>query len=66
MAVVDYKYYFNYIVVGHNRKDSDGGIFRNCSLYQELENGVLPNGHVLVGDSTFPLKEYLLKPFPGN
>nr|CAI5836417.1 unnamed protein product [Callosobruchus analis] len=66
MAVVDYKYCFSYIDVGCNGRVSDGGVFHNCALYQELENGVLPENHVLVGDNAFPLKEYLLKPFPGN
>jgi DDE superfamily endonuclease len=66
MAVVDHKYCFSYIDVGCNGRVSDGGVFRNCSLYQELENGILPEGHLLVGDNAFPLKEYLLKPFPGN
>ncbi|XP_057661629.1 putative nuclease HARBI1 [Diorhabda carinulata] len=64
MADVDDKYCFSYIDVGCNGRVSDGGVFRDCSLYQELENGVLPEGHVLVGDNAFPLKEYLLK--PGN
>lgn len=66
MAVVDHNYCFSYIDVGCNGRVSDGGVFRNCSLYQELENGVLPEGYVLVGDNAFPLKEYLLKPYPGN
>nr|CAI5847063.1 unnamed protein product [Callosobruchus analis] len=66
MTVVDYKYCFSYIDVGCNGRVSDGGVFHNCALYQELENGVLPENHVLVGDNAFPLKEYLLKPFPGN
>lgn len=66
MAVVDHKYCFSYIDIGCNGRVSDGGVFRNYSLYRELENGVLPEGHVLVGDNAFPLKEYLLKPFPGN
>lgn len=66
MAVVDRKYCFSYIDVGCNGRVSDGGVFRNCSLYQALEDGMLPEGHVLVGDNAFPLKEYLLKPFPGN
>lgn len=66
MAVVDHKYCFSYIDVGCNGRVSDGGVFRNCSLYQSLENGMLPEGYILVGDNAFPLKEYLLKPFPGN
>ena len=66
MAVVDHKYCFSYIDIGCNGRVSDGGVFRNSSLYQSLENGMLPEGHILVGDNAFPLKEYLLKPFPGT
>lgn len=54
MAVVDHKYCFSYIDVGCNGRVSDGGVFRNCSLYQALEDGMLPEGHVLVGDNAFP------------
>lgn len=42
----------------------DGGVIRNSILYQELENSVLPEGHVLVSDNPFPLTEYLFKTFP--
>jgi len=66
MAVVDHKYCFSYIDVGCNGRISNGGVFRKFSLYQALENGKLPEDHVLVGNNAFPLKEYLLKPFPGN
>lgn len=66
MAVVDHNYCFTYIDVGCNGRISDGGVFRQCKLYSLLENGLLPEGHFLVGDNAFPLKEYLLKPFPGT
>lgn len=66
MAVVDHNYCFSCIDVGCNGRVSDGGVFRNCSLYQALEYGVLPENHVLVSDNVFPLKEYLLKSFRGN
>lgn len=66
MAVVDHNYCFSCIDVGCNGRVSDGGVFRNCSLYQALEYGVLPENHVLVGDNVFPLKEYLLESFRGN
>ena len=42
MAVVDHKYCFSYIDIGCNGRVSDGGVFRNCSLYQALESGILP------------------------
>lgn len=66
LAVVDHKYCFSYIDIGCNGRVSDGGVFRNSSLYRALEAGMLPDGHILVGDNAFPSKNYLLKPFPGN
>lgn len=42
---------------------SDGGVFQNSSIYKTLENNMLPGGGFIVGDSAFPLKHYLLKPF---
>lgn len=63
MAVVDDNYCFRYIDVGANGRNSDGGIFRNCAMYQKLEDDLLPEGGFLVGDDAFPLKKYLLKPY---
>ena len=58
-------YQFIYTVVGSNGSLSSGGVFRNCSLFEALENGLLPNNGVIVGDDAFPLKTYLTKPYPG-
>jgi hypothetical protein len=66
MAVVGPSYQFIYIDVGSNGSLSDGGVFRNCSLFEALENGLLPNNGVIVGDDAFPLKTYLMKPYPGG
>lgn len=63
MALVDYDYCFTYIDVGANGSASDGSIFRNCSLFQALENNLLPENGVIVGDDAFPLKNYLMKPY---
>lgn len=77
MAVVDSNYEFIYVDVGCNGRASDGGVWSKCSLSVALaENtaGVpsadtLPNServapYVLVGDDAFPLKTYLMKPYP--
>jgi len=37
MAVADYNYCFTYIDVGCNGIVSDGGVFKNCSLYPALK-----------------------------
>ena len=56
---------FIYSDVGSNGSLSDGGIFRNCSLFEVLENVLLPNNGVIVGDDAFPLKTYHMKLYPG-
>lgn len=65
LAIVDYDYCFTYIDVGASGSASDGGVFKNCSMYQQLENGLLPEDGVIVGDAAFPLKKYLMTPFRG-
>ena len=77
MGLVDANYKFLYIDVGCNRRISDGGAFRNCHLSKALAQsslnipsvGELPNNgrklpYVIVGDDAFPLKTYLMKPYP--
>ena len=77
LGLVDADYKFIYIDVGCNGRISDGGVFRNASLSKALEeNSVnvppprnLPRGHdplpfVVVADDAFPLKSYLVKPYP--
>jgi len=56
MAVVGPNYQFIYNDIGSNGSLSDGGVFRNCSLFEALENVLLPNNGVIVGDDAFPLK----------
>jgi hypothetical protein len=66
MAVVGPKYQFIYSDVGYNSSLSDGGVFRNCLLFEVLENGLLLNNGVIIGDHALPLKTYLMKPYPGR
>ncbi|XP_047991562.1 protein ALP1-like [Leguminivora glycinivorella] len=65
LAVADHDYCFSYIDVGACGSASDGGVFKNSSIYRKLENNLLPNNGVIVGDAAFPLKTYLMKPYPG-
>ena len=56
---------------------SDGGVFRDCDLRTALEEGTLglpppeplphddhPMPYTIVGDDAFPMREWLMKPYP--
>ena len=79
MAVVDGQYRFKWISVGSAGKEADSTIFRASDLGQRLESGqanmpgpkplpgtgiVVP--HVICGDEAFPLRTFLMRPFPGT
>lgn len=79
LALVNAHYQFIAVDIGAYGKNSDGGIFAHSQLGKNLENGRcnipnetnLPNTdtpapYVIVGDEAFPLKTYLLRPFPGS
>ena len=77
LGLVDADYKFIYGNVECNGRISDGGVFRNESLSKALEENSLnipaarslPGGNealsfaVVAGDA-FPLKGYLIKPYP--
>lgn len=66
MAVVDANYCFRYIDIGAQGRHSDGGVFDHCSLRHMIEQNKLhiPENFVFVGDEAFPLKSYLMRPYP--
>lgn len=77
MAIVDADYKFICVDVGAYGKNSDGGIFSNSNIGKALqsntfnvpENKNLPGTdisapHVIIGDEAFPLKTYLMRPYP--
>lgn len=79
MALVDANYKFIVVDVGGYGKSSDGGIFSKSNLGKALEKNnlhvpgprPLPNSDdivpfVILGDEAFPLKENLLRPYPGS
>jgi hypothetical protein len=79
LALVDAKYNFTVVHIVNYGKDSDEGIFAKSNLGKALEKKnihvpedvELPGTHeklsyVIVGDDTFPLKRYSLKPYPAN
>jgi hypothetical protein len=78
LVLVDANYKFNIIDAGGYDKSSDGGLFTRSILGKSLEANTLnipnskppPNSEeplpfVIVGDEAFPLKKYLLRPYPG-
>lgn len=79
LALVDAHYRFIVVDIGSYGKNSDGGIFANSNLGKSLQNEelnvpvdrALPGTnivapYVILGDEAFPLKQYLMRPFPGS
>lgn len=81
MAVCDADYKFIYIDVGAMGQCSDGGVWKRCSLYADMndDNNPLqipppdviggmeePTSYYLVGDDAFPLSTNLMKPYGGG
>lgn len=66
LALVDDNYNFTCIDVGSYGSSSDGGIFAKSSLQTAIEDNKLdlPENSLILGDEAFPLKEYLMKPYP--
>lgn len=78
MALVDADYCFTFADVGCQGRISDGGVFRNCSLFKKLDENQLnipsdkplpgketPIPYVFVADDAFSLNPHLMKPYPG-
>ncbi|VDH94097.1 Hypothetical predicted protein [Mytilus galloprovincialis] len=76
-SVCDADYNFTMIDVGCTGRFSDGGIFSNSKIGQRSENEelnipapcCLPGTdntcpYVFVGDEAFPLKQYMMRPYP--
>lgn len=79
MAVCDANYAFTHVSIGSYGKESDATIFSNMALAKRLEEKVepvppeeeiVPGGpsmpYFFVGDEIFPLKPWLMKPYPGQ
>lgn len=81
LALVDADYRFLAVDVGGYGSNSDGGIFSNSRLGQALQAGSLnvpppcplptapelgPLPFVIVADEAFPMKTYMLRPYPGR
>uniref|UniRef100_A0A3Q3FCJ6 DDE Tnp4 domain-containing protein n=1 Tax=Labrus bergylta TaxID=56723 RepID=A0A3Q3FCJ6_9LABR len=81
LALVDADYRFRIIQVGDFSRASDGGVHAGSDLGRGMESGTLhvpPSAplpcaahlgdmpYVMVGDAAFPLKPYLMRPYPGQ
>ncbi|XP_070402872.1 uncharacterized protein [Nothobranchius furzeri] len=81
LALVDAHYRFIYVQVGDYGRASDGGVYSGSQLGIGMENKTLhvpadcplpgaeqqlPLPYTMVGDAAFPLKTYLMRPFPGT
>ncbi|KAB0790682.1 hypothetical protein PPYR_14874 [Photinus pyralis] len=79
LAVCDSKYRFTFVDIGAYGSQSDGGVLKNSVFGKCLEESTLkipkptslPSSEVvlpyfLVGDEAFPLKEYIMRPYPGR
>lgn len=80
-ALVDAEYRFRCIQVGDFSTTSDDGVYASSELGKGMEKNMLhvpPNAclsgaahlgevpYVMVGDAAFPLKTYLMRPYPGK
>lgn len=79
MGVCDADYNFSYIDVGCYGSISDGGVFTSSVFGQMLQEDTLPlpepenlpgtntlMSYFFVGDSAFPLRKNLMRPYPGK
>jgi len=77
LTLVDANYRFIAVDIGSFEKNSDGGIFTNSQLGKSLSNGMLDipeskplpgshvsTSHVIIANSTFPIKTYMMRPCP--
>ena len=77
MAVCDANYCFTLVDIGGYGRDNDASIFGQCKMGEGFEenemncpNAEIVNGYtlpyVIISDEIFPLKNWLMKPYPGK
>jgi len=77
MAACDAEYKFTWVDIGQYGSVSDGGVWANTDFASDLEDGHVdlpppkplpqkdrPFPHFFVADEAFPLKEYIMRPYP--
>jgi len=66
-AIVDCDYKFIDVFVGWPGRSHDARCFVNSPIYERLEsNEAYLNGRIILGDSAYPCRNYLMTPFKGN
>ncbi|KAJ8914051.1 hypothetical protein NQ315_017570 [Exocentrus adspersus] len=79
-TLVDSDYNFMYVDVGCQGRISDGGVFKNTTLYRKLETNslnipppcalqppyLINVPYVILADKAFAMNHYTIKPFEGN
>ena len=79
-AICDANYCFTFVDIGDNGRHSDGGLFSNSTFGIAIEQqklGLSSPTHlpglsttkfpyVFVGDEAFPLRGYMMRPYPGR
>lgn len=79
LGMFDANYNFIAVDIGAYGRNSDGGIWAHSNIGKAFESGNLsvPGPapllgtnielpHVIVGDEAFPLKSYIMRPYPGQ
>ena len=79
LAIVDARYRFLMVDIGAYGRESDGGVLAKSDFGKKLNEGLLrlpaaeaignyPYNlpYVFVGDEAFPLKENMMRPYPGT
>lgn len=79
MAICDANYIIRFVDIGVYGRRNNGDIFKESAIGKTFDEGrmnipqpvaikeggpILP--YCLVGDEAFPLKSYLLRPYPGR
>ncbi|XP_068082037.1 uncharacterized protein [Anabrus simplex] len=79
LALVDANYNFIAVDIGSYGKNSDGGVWAHSNIgkafeqdalsvpgYTQLPGSSVAVPHVIEGDEAFPLKSYIMRPYPGQ
>jgi hypothetical protein len=67
MAVAGPDLSFYYVETSFTGRNHDSKVLKSSSLWESMERGEGPfPGAVLLGDSGYPLREWLITPFAGT